>query len=87
MLKEEIQGPASFNCVGSKCTFSEPAMDDLISAIFGDDSIYLNCNSGECLHYTMVPGFDVSHFVCLGMDGTDFFLLFLSVLNDLPTGS
>lgn len=59
MLKEEIKGPASFNCVGPKCTFSEPAMDDLISAIFGDDSIYLNCNSGECLHYTMVPGFDV----------------------------
>lgn len=34
-------------------------MDDLISAVFGDDSIFLSCNSGECLHYTMVPGFEV----------------------------
>ncbi|ORZ12015.1 hypothetical protein BCR42DRAFT_332368 [Absidia repens] len=58
MLKYEIQGPASFNCVGPQCSFSEPAMDDLISAIFGDESIFLGCNSGECLHYTMVPGFD-----------------------------
>ncbi|ORX57394.1 hypothetical protein DM01DRAFT_1334019 [Hesseltinella vesiculosa] len=58
MLKDEIKGPASFNCVGPKCSFSEPAMDDLISAIFGDDSIFLDCNSGECLHYTMVPGFE-----------------------------
>lgn len=36
-------------------------MDDLISAVFGDDSIFLSCNSGECLHYTMVPGFEVRH--------------------------
>ncbi|CAO0792155.1 unnamed protein product [Mucor circinelloides] len=57
-LKDEIQGPASFNCNGKECVFSEPAMNDLISAVFGDDSIYLNCNSGECLHYTMVPGFE-----------------------------
>lgn len=60
LLKDEIKGPASFNCVGPNCAFSEPAMDDLISAVFGDDSIFLSCNSGECLHYTMVPGFEVS---------------------------
>ncbi|KAG1452624.1 hypothetical protein G6F46_009699 [Rhizopus delemar] len=58
MLKEEIVGPASFVCDGPNCAFSEPAMDDLISAVFGDASIFLNCNSGECLHYTMVPGFE-----------------------------
>ena len=40
----------------------EPAMDDLISAVFGDDSIFLSCNSGECLHYTMVPGFKVCEY-------------------------
>lgn len=34
-------------------------MDELIFAVFGDDSIFLDCNSGECLHYTMVPGFEV----------------------------
>jgi ABC-type multidrug transport system ATPase subunit len=38
--------------------YSEPAMDDLISAVFGDDSIFLSCSSGECLHYTFVPGFE-----------------------------
>ncbi|KAI8347182.1 hypothetical protein EDC96DRAFT_427732, partial [Choanephora cucurbitarum] len=56
LLKDEIKGPASFDCNGGNCAFSEPAMDDLISAVFGDDSIFLSCNSGECLHYTMVPG-------------------------------
>ncbi|KAF7723744.1 hypothetical protein EC973_001720 [Apophysomyces ossiformis] len=57
LLKEEIKGPASFICTDSHCAFSEPAMDEIISQIFGDDSIFLSCNSGECLHYTMVPGF------------------------------
>ena len=58
LLADEIKGPASFNCAGPNCIFSEPAMDDLISAVFGDDSIFLGCNGGECLHYTMVPGFE-----------------------------
>ncbi|ORY93038.1 hypothetical protein BCR43DRAFT_552310 [Syncephalastrum racemosum] len=57
LLKDEIKGPASFKCTDSNCAFSEAAMDELISAVFGDDSIFLSCNSGECLHYTMVPGF------------------------------
>lgn len=25
--------------------------------MFGDPAIYLNCRSGECVHYTQVPGF------------------------------
>ncbi|KAL0081558.1 putative ABC transporter [Phycomyces blakesleeanus] len=58
LLRDEIVGPASFTCTGSDCAFSEPAMDDLISAVFGDDSIFLSCSSGECLHYTQVPGFE-----------------------------
>lgn len=58
LLADEIKGPASFNCVGPDCAFSEPAMDDLISAVFGDNSIFLDCHGGECLHYTMVPGFE-----------------------------
>ncbi|KAI7878202.1 hypothetical protein K492DRAFT_149793 [Lichtheimia hyalospora FSU 10163] len=57
LLKEEIKGPASFKCTDRECAFSEPAMDDLILMVFGDESIFLTCNSGECLHYTMVPGF------------------------------
>lgn len=32
-------------------------MNELIMQFFGDPAIYLNCHSGECLHYTQVPGF------------------------------
>ncbi|OQO08533.1 hypothetical protein B0A48_06403 [Cryoendolithus antarcticus] len=64
-LDESIRGPASFSTVrtlggsssdGSK--FTEPAMNDLISNIFGDESITLQCHSGECLHKTEVPGYE-----------------------------
>lgn len=39
--------------------FKEPAMNNLIHDIFGDGYITLECKSGECLHYTQVPGFVV----------------------------
>lgn len=32
-------------------------MNQLITDIFGDTYITLDCQSGECMHYTMVPGF------------------------------
>ncbi|CAG8558234.1 14293_t:CDS:10 [Cetraspora pellucida] len=57
-LTEEIKGPAEFTCRNTnECKFSEPAMNDLILAVFGDEHITLDCDSGECLHYTEVPGF------------------------------
>lgn len=60
-LTEGITGPATFSCDSSKsrdsCIFSEPAMNDVISSIFGDESIFLDCNAGECLHRTEVPGY------------------------------
>ncbi|WWC58962.1 uncharacterized protein I303_101507 [Kwoniella dejecticola CBS 10117] len=57
-LAEEVKGPGSFNCVSGKgCSFEEPAMNQLINDIFGDKSITLDCDSGECLHYTQVPGY------------------------------
>lgn len=57
-LEEEIHGPANFVCKDdNSCVFEEPAMNDLIMQMFGDPAIYLNCHSGECLHYTQVPGF------------------------------
>ncbi|KAG6811821.1 hypothetical protein H0H92_005680 [Tricholoma furcatifolium] len=57
-LKEEIRGPATFSCTtGSGCKFEEPAMNDLIDSIFGDRYITLNCEGGECLHYSQVPGY------------------------------
>jgi ABC-type multidrug transport system ATPase subunit len=63
-LVEEIRGPATFETIsteggsdkdGSK--FSEPGMNDLISQVFGDESITLQCRSGECLHKTQMPGY------------------------------
>ncbi|ORY24112.1 hypothetical protein BCR39DRAFT_335530 [Naematelia encephala] len=57
-LSEEVKGPGSFSCIeGKGCSFSEPAMNQLINDIFGDKSITLDCESGECLHYTQVPGY------------------------------
>ena len=64
-LEEDIKGPASFSSLsteggsprdGSK--FEEPAMNDLISNVFGDESILLKCHSGECLYRTDVPGYE-----------------------------
>jgi len=63
-LKESIKGPAEFKSIstldgkGSGSVFSEPAMNDLIASIFGDESITLKCNAGECLHETEIPGYE-----------------------------
>ncbi|KAF2109159.1 hypothetical protein BDV96DRAFT_652017 [Lophiotrema nucula] len=63
-LVESIKGPASFTSINaentkeSRSVFSEPAMNDLISSIFGDESIFLKCDSGECLYQTDVPGYE-----------------------------
>ena len=55
---DTVKGPATFDCVsGRGCAFSEAAMNELILGIFGDSSITLDCESGECLHYTQVPGY------------------------------
>ncbi|KAL9602417.1 MAG: hypothetical protein Q9219_001841 [cf. Caloplaca sp. 3 TL-2023] len=63
-LKEEIKGPASLTSKsteggsttdGSK--FEEPAMNNLIKNVFGDESITLKCHSGECLYKTDIPGY------------------------------
>ena len=34
-------------------------MNDLIDSVFGDAYITLNCESGECMHYSQVPGYTV----------------------------
>lgn len=61
-LAESIKGPASLSSIstldGSKSdgtVFKEPAMNDLIKSVFGDEYITLNCDSGECLYRTDVP--------------------------------
>ncbi|KAI9832582.1 MAG: hypothetical protein M1826_001532 [Phylliscum demangeonii] len=63
-LKLSIKGPASFSCLttdgGSAqdgCKFQEPEMNNMIKSVFGDESITLDCDSGECLYQTDVPGY------------------------------
>ena len=61
-LTEEIKGPGSMSCKTDasgerKCRFEEPGMNSLISDVFGDQAIFLTCSSGECVHYSQVPGY------------------------------
>ncbi|EGV60178.1 FAD-dependent urate hydroxylase [Yamadazyma tenuis] len=60
-LTETIKGPGDFTCdVGDKtCRFSEPSMNELISSVFGDPYITLHCKSGECIHKSEIPGYDL----------------------------
>ncbi|KKA26794.1 hypothetical protein TD95_003166 [Thielaviopsis punctulata] len=62
-LDEGVKGPAKFQCtqeLGSPkhCEFKEPAMDELIQNLIGDDSILLTCDAGECLYHTELPGYE-----------------------------
>ncbi|KAI9749255.1 MAG: hypothetical protein M4579_006944 [Chaenotheca gracillima] len=63
-LANTIKGPATFSCLSTEggnsadgCKFQEPAMNGLIKDVFGDESILLQCGSGECLYETNVPGY------------------------------
>lgn len=58
-LEETIQGPGEFTCnVETKeCRFTEPAINDLITTLFGDPYIALKCNGAECMHYSQIPGY------------------------------
>lgn len=61
-LAQTIKGPATFvtkaTAEGTKSVFSEPEMNSLISSVFGDASIFLSCDSGECLYKTNLPGYE-----------------------------
>lgn len=61
-LDQKIKGPATFTSTvrngNKKSVFWEPAMNQLISSIFGDESIFLECKAGECMHKTEVPGYE-----------------------------
>ncbi|KAJ9079548.1 FAD-dependent urate hydroxylase [Entomophthora muscae] len=57
-MLETIQGPGLFRCNSKKnCIFSEPSLDEIIQSLAGDKTITLDCQGGECLHYTQVPGY------------------------------
>lgn len=64
-FQKEIKGPATFRSISTEggspedgSVFTEKAMDGLISQFFGDDSIFLDCTSGECLYATDLPGYE-----------------------------
>jgi len=62
-LDQSIKGPASFSCLqqtggNNDCQFKEPEMDKLIQMMFGDSSIFIDCQAGECLYETEVPGYE-----------------------------
>ncbi|OJT07359.1 hypothetical protein TRAPUB_1764 [Trametes pubescens] len=86
-LKEEIKGPATFSCTtGKGCKFEEPGMNDLISTFFGDTYITLQCQGGECLHYSQVPGYvappkpDNAAFVALSIAGAGLIVILVSAI-------
>ena len=60
-------------------------MNELIMTMFGDPAIYLNCHSGECMHYTQVPGFkrpprpDYTLAIILSIVGVFLFLIGLGL--------
>ncbi|KAG5913886.1 hypothetical protein E4U61_006356 [Claviceps capensis] len=61
-LDKAVRGPGGFRCSqrnggAHECAFTEPEMDKLIRNLIGDSSILLECQSGECLHETQVPGY------------------------------
>ncbi|KAI0976907.1 hypothetical protein F4678DRAFT_128699 [Xylaria arbuscula] len=61
-LKLSVHGPATFQCLQqdggvNECKFKEPQLDWMVRSIFGDESIELDCRSGECLYHTEVPGY------------------------------
>ncbi|KNE55746.1 hypothetical protein AMAG_01623 [Allomyces macrogynus ATCC 38327] len=62
-LDELVRGPGRLVCSDQSangersCEFTEPAMNELISDVFGDTSITLACTSGECMHVSQVPGY------------------------------
>ena len=64
-LETAIKGPASFTSVSTEggnskdgSFFREPEMNKMIRDFFGDESITMNCNAGECLYHTDVPGYE-----------------------------
>ncbi|MCJ1286021.1 hypothetical protein MMC26_005363 [Xylographa opegraphella] len=64
-LDQSIKGPATFSSSSTEggssrdgSRFEEPAMNELIQSIFGDEYITLDCHAGECLYRTEVPGYE-----------------------------
>ncbi|PRT54145.1 hypothetical protein B9G98_01765 [Wickerhamiella sorbophila] len=56
-LQKSVHGPGDLRCDGDgKCEFNEPEMNKLIKFVFGDQSIQLDCDSSECVHYSEIPG-------------------------------
>lgn len=63
ILASRVKGPAELNCNtnSGECSFKESYLRGLFRALLGNESISLQCDSSECLHYTEVPGYVVPH--------------------------
>ncbi|TCD61218.1 hypothetical protein EIP91_008769 [Steccherinum ochraceum] len=81
-FEDDIKGPATFKCESGKgCTFSEEAMDELITTFFGDPMITLQCEAGECLHYSQEPPKpDNSRFIALTIAGAGLIVIAASAV-------
>jgi len=61
-------------------------MNELIGSVFGDKSIFLNCESSECLYYTEVPGYqppakpDYTGIIAGAISGVVVLLILLALL-------
>ncbi|KAJ1936897.1 (ABC) transporter, partial [Linderina pennispora] len=55
---EEVEGPVNIRCHDdgfSGCHIREFSVSKIIADIFGEDSIQMSCNVGQCVHYSQLP--------------------------------
>ncbi|KAJ2200328.1 (ABC) transporter [Coemansia sp. RSA 522] len=61
----EVEGPMNIKCHDdgfSDCYIRELKVSKTLASIIGDDAINMECNVGQCLHYSQLPSYrKVSH--------------------------
>lgn len=62
-LTKKVKGPASLKCDLSTgdCQFRENFLKSIFNMLLGEEHINLSCETSECMHYTMVPGYEPVH--------------------------
>ncbi|KAJ1935203.1 (ABC) transporter, partial [Linderina macrospora] len=83
---EEVEGPVNIRCHDdgfSGCHIREFSVSKIIADIFGEDSIQMSCNVGQCVHYSQLPTYQKkSHLTSKGnmMIGVSMSLLMVYVV-------
>ncbi|KAJ1665240.1 FAD-dependent urate hydroxylase [Coemansia sp. RSA 1646] len=57
----DVEGPVDIKCHDdgfSDCYIREFMISKTLSAIIGDDAINMECNVGQCMHYSQIPGYE-----------------------------